>query len=209
MILSNTISRSFESGTTGWSIDDLNDPDIERRWETGSYEFVEGVFTTMPPAFFDGSYSLDNLIYLIRRQFNEMGIHGVFGHEADLILGPQRIARPDAAFLTLEAATQQRELHALTGDPRLTYGRLRVPPTLIIESLSPGHEDHDRQTKRHWYADAGVPNYWLLNALEKSLECLILRGGDYQLDQRGQGDHEIRPSAFAGLVIPLGRVWKV
>jgi Uma2 family endonuclease len=209
MTLSPTISRPFEPGTTGWCVDDLHDLEVEKQWENGSYEIVEGVLTTMPPAFFDGSYSLDNLIYLVRRQFDEMGVRGVFGHETDLILGPQRVARPDAAFLTVEAAAQQKELNALAGDSRLAYGRLRVPPTLIIESLSPGHEDHDRQTKRRWYAEAEVPNYWLLDAMQKSLECLILREGAYQLDQRGQGEEEVRPSAFAGLVIPLGRVWKV
>jgi Uma2 family endonuclease len=209
MILPNTISRPFEPGTTGWSLDDLNDPDVERRWETGSYEIVEGVLTTMPPAYFDGSSSLYLLTRLVDIHLERIGMKGRFAPEADLILAPQRIARPDMVFLTDEAAAIQKRLNARQGDPRLTYGRLRVPPTLIIESPSPGHEDHDRQTKRRWYAEAGVPNYWLLDALEKSLECLILCGDDYQLDQRGQGDQEIRPSAFAGLVIPLGRVWKV
>ena len=82
-----------------------------------------------------------------------------------------------------------------------------VPPTMIMESLSPGHEDHDRETKRGWYARFGVPHYWLLNGYERSLECLILDGANYALDVSGHDQQEVRPSLFPGLVIPLSKIW--
>src|SRR4051794_28272913 len=42
--------KTFEPGTTGWSIDDLDDPEFEARWCAGRYEISDGVLTTMPPA---------------------------------------------------------------------------------------------------------------------------------------------------------------
>jgi Uma2 family endonuclease len=77
----------------------------------------------------------------------------------------------------------------------------------VIESLSWGHESHDRETKRSWYAEAGIPNYWLLDAQERSLECLVLEGSGYRTDQSGRDAAELRPSAFPGLVISLGTLW--
>lgn len=35
-----TGSRPFEVGTTGWTADDLLDPQIERQWEDGRYEII-------------------------------------------------------------------------------------------------------------------------------------------------------------------------
>jgi Uma2 family endonuclease len=52
-----------------------------------------------------------------------------------------------------------------------------------------------------------VPNYWLLDALERTLECLILDGADYRVDQSGKDAAELKPAMFPGLAIPLGRLW--
>ncbi len=98
-------------------------------------------------------------------------------------------------------------MNAARGRKRLKYGRWLVPPTLIIESISLGHEAHDEETKRQWYEQFGVPNYWLLNAYAKTLRCLVLDGGAYRIDQEGQGDAELTPSLFPGLVVPLKTLW--
>ncbi|HZL38562.1 MAG TPA: hypothetical protein VFC78_24855 [Tepidisphaeraceae bacterium] len=55
MPLAPTTSRPFIPGTTGWTADDLDDPQIERQWEDGAYEIIEGVLTLMPAAYFAGS----------------------------------------------------------------------------------------------------------------------------------------------------------
>ena len=91
--------------------------------------------------------------------------------------------------------------------PDLKRTRILVPPLLVIESISPGHEHHDRETKRRWYTEAGVPNYWILDAFEQSLDCLALRDGEYRVDRSGKGKAIVRPRAFPGLSIPLGQVW--
>ena len=89
----------------------------------------------------------------------------------------------------------------------LRFGRLLVPPTLVVESVSVGHEDHDEETKRRWYAEVRVPNYWLLNPYQRSLECLVLKGDHYQIDQAGRGRERLRPKLFPGLVILMGGLW--
>jgi Uma2 family endonuclease len=110
--------------------------------------------------------------------------------------------------MTPEDHRKQDEAHRKRArNPRLRFGRTRVPPTLIIESVSIGHEDHDRETKRQWYAEAGVPNYWIISAFERSLECLKLVNEKYEIDAAGRAQEQVRPSLFPGLVIPLAELW--
>src|SRR5437016_3140051 len=114
--------------------------------------------------------------------------------------------RPDAMLMTMEDLRKQRALRARRRRG-VRYGRVRVPPTLVIESVSIDHEAYDEVTKRGWYAEANIPNYWLLNAYRQSLQCLVLDGPDYRVDQTGRGKAKLRPSAFPGLVIPLADLW--
>lgn len=199
--------REFVPGTTGWSVDDLDDPAIEALWFAGRYEIVEGVLTTMPPAYFDGGYALMRLVRIVEDHVEEHKLGGAFALEVDVILGKYRLPVVDALYLSADDQIKQKQANAQRGRRKLKYGRILIPPTLIIETLSLGHESHDRETKRRWYAEAAVPNYWLLDAQKRSLECLILDGSIYRVDVSGAGDAELCPALFPGLRIPLGRLW--
>lgn len=200
-------TKPFEPGTTGWTVDDLDDPQIERRWFEGRYEIVEGVLTTMPPAYFDGSLPAGRLIRMVERYLDHVKQSGDFASEVDLVVGPRRVARVDFVFLTPQDRDRQEKANAARGRRKLKYGRLLVPPTLIIESVSIGHEAHDAETKLQWYESFGVPNYWMIDGYERTLRCLVLENGKYRIDQDGKGPGEVRPSLFPGLTIPLIDLW--
>jgi Uma2 family endonuclease len=135
------------------------------------------------------------------------GPHGSFSIEVDIVVDETRVAVADAVFLSKQERIRQNDASKRAGKIDATRTRILVPPTLIIESVSPGHESHDRLTKRRWYAEFGVPNYWILDAYQRSLECLILDAGVYKVDQSGSNDAELRPSAFSDLVLRLHDLW--
>jgi Uma2 family endonuclease len=199
--------REFIPGTTGWTVDDLDDPEIDRLWEAGAYEIVEGVLTLMPPACHDGTLPLSRLRRIIERHLDLSKMPGEFSGEDDFIVGRKKVARVDLMFMTPDDHRRQEEANRAKGNPRLRFGRIRVAPTLIVESTSLGHEDHDVETKRVWYAEAGVPNYWILNAFERSMECLKLVDGAYQIDVAARETQPIQPSLFPGLIIQLAELW--
>ena len=206
-----TERRRFTAGTTGWTASDLDDPRIEALWEKGHYEIVEGVLTRMPPAYYDSSIALGRLIETLLPALRLNDPKAIIPTEVDLIVGELRVPKVDALYLSPEQRDRQKQLNALHGRgtrARLKYGRILVPPTLAIESISRGHETHDRLTKRKWYAEMRVPNYWLLNSFEQSLECLVLEADDYRVDASGRGEQEVRPSFLPSLVIPLGKLWE-
>jgi Uma2 family endonuclease len=207
MARSATSSRAFRPGTTGWTAADLDDPHIERKWLRRSYEIIEGVLTRMPPAYFAGSGAVHKLAYRLTAFLESQSQPADLGPEVDIVIDEARVIKADYVYLTPGDKVRQAEAARAAGktDPR--RARLYVPPTLVIESLSPGHELHDERTKRRWYAEFGVPHYWLLNAFDRTLRCLVLESGAYRDDAFGREADEVRPAAFPGLVIPLGRVW--
>lgn len=205
-----TERKRFASGTTGWTASDLDDPQIEAVWERRHYEIIEGVLARMPPGHYDSSVALGRLIEVLLPAARVGDERAVIPTEVDVVGGELRVPKVDALYLSPQDREKQKQLNAIDAQGarrHLTYGRILVPPTLIIESLSRGHEDHDRVTKRRWFAEMKVPNYWLLNYFDRSLECLALEGDDYRVDASGKGEQEVRPSLFPGLVISLGKLW--
>ena len=202
-----TSSRPFEPGTTGWTVADLEDPRIEAQWFSGRYEIVEGVLTKMPAAYFSGSASLNELIYLLKTHLRSRGLPDRFGTEVDIVLGEDRIVVADGVWLSAQDQNRQADAVRFAGEADGRRVRILVPPTLIIESLSIGHELHDRRLKSRWYAEFGVPNYWILDPIARSLQCFVLDGGNYRLDVEGRDQAEMRPALFPELIIPLGALW--
>lgn len=202
-----TISKPFVPGTTGWTVADLDDPAIEQRWLEGRYEIVEGVLTTMPPAYFRGANALYKVMYRVTRFLEERELPGEFAPEVDLVLNETRVCVADAVLLTPEDHQRQDIASRDAGGTGSERTRILIPPTLVIESVSPGHHLHDRRTKMRWYAEFGVPNYWIVDAFQKSLECFILDAGAYRLDQSGRDNQAVRPSMFPELILQLDQVW--
>ena len=202
-----TSPKPFEPGTTGWTASDLDDPAIEREWFRGRYEIVEGVLTKRPPAYFTGGESLFKLMVQVHQHCEAHGPKGSFATEVDIVIDEPRVAVSDAVFLTAEQRVRQDEASRRAGKKDAERTRILIPPLLIIESTSPGHELHDRRTKLRWYAEFGVANYWILDAFDRKLDCYVLESGNYRSDQSGGQSDELRPSAFPGLAIRLSELW--
>ena len=182
--------------------------EIERQFTAGRFEIVDGVLTEMAPPIFDGSFALSHLSRTIEAYLAKTDPRAALVPEVDLILGKRRFGIVDALYLNPEDMRRQRIAHAASGRQKhLQMGRILVPPTLVIESISQGHESHDRETKRGWYEEFRIPNYWILDGLKRSLECLRLEAGRYQVDCFARGSASLRPKAFPGLVIPLKKIW--
>jgi len=199
--------KPFKPGTTGWTAGDLDDPQVEGMWVRGSYEIIEGVLTRMPPSYFAGSTAIHKLAYRLTAHLESRGMPAELGPEVDIVIDDTRVLKADYAYLTSEDLRRQADASRAAGRPDPRRARLYVPPTLVIESVSPGHELHDERTKRKWYAEFGVPHYWLLNAFDRTLRCLVLESHTYRDDAAGRDEGEVRPAAFPGFVIPLGTIW--
>jgi Uma2 family endonuclease len=201
--------RQLIPGSTGWTVNDLDDPKVEAAWEAGHFQIIEGVLAIMPPAYWETSEALQRLVYQIQRYLEGQSLPTGFGYEVDVIVGETRVPKADAVYMSEEDKARQLRANKSRRKPKgIKYGRLRVAPTLVIENVGKGHESEDRIVKRRFYAEAGIPNYWILDVYEKTLECLALAKGAYTLDQIGRGKGKVSPKCFPGLTIELSKVWE-
>jgi len=79
-----------------------------------------------------------------------------------LIFADDDNAAPDVIWLTWE------RLRAVEGED----GKLHGPPELVVEVLSPGavNEQRDRDIKLRLYSRRGVDEYWILDARQRRAE---------------------------------------
>jgi Uma2 family endonuclease len=86
-------------------------------------------------------------------------------------------------------------------------GLARGRPDLVVEVVSPSSARYDRVTKLRWYAQLGVPEYWLVDPSARTLERLLLQGGTYVIAAALADTETFRADTFEGLEIPLAKLW--
>src|SRR5438045_9472989 len=107
---------------------------------------------------------MQRLVQAMQRHLRERELPADFGMEVDRMDGETRVPKVDAVYMSeADQAKQLRATKAKRKPRGIKYGRLCVPPTLVIENISRGHESEDRDVKRRFYAEAGIRNYWILD----------------------------------------------
>lgn len=74
------------------------------------------------------------------------------------------------------------ELAEILGDGRGTITRDMPPPELIIEVVSPGktNKERDYRYKRSEYGARGVPEYWVISPMDSNITVFRLEAGFYE-----------------------------
>lgn len=86
----------------------------------------------------------------------------------------------------------------------ITPTKIKGTPDVVIEILSPSSESRDRRIKRDRYQKAGVPEYWIVDPIEHTVEQLILRDGVYQ---PLPASDVLQLTVLDGVIVRLEEVW--
>lgn len=121
------------------------------------------------------------------------GLGTATGRDVVMWIAPHAVT-PDVFFLSRERR------HALNA--RYCEERADV----VIEVLLRGHEAQDRDVKRRLYQNARVPEYWLIDPLQETIEFLRLSGDVYHARQP-DADGWYRPLWAPGLAFCPSRFW--
>lgn len=108
----------------------------------------------------------------------------IFAVEPELHLG-DHVVVPDLAGWRRET---------LRSEPTTAY--VAVRPDWVCEILSPATSRLDRGPKRNIYGEAGVSFLWLLDPMERQLECFALAGGQWLLQATFEPGDEVRVAPF-------------
>ncbi|MFH1266321.1 MAG: Uma2 family endonuclease [Planctomycetota bacterium] len=60
-------------------------------------------------------------------------------------------------------------------------GGMRGGPDIAVEVVSRESRNRDYDLKRRLYEEAGVPEYWIIDPIQRRVEFLVLEEGRYQL----------------------------
>ena len=78
----------------------------------------------------------------------------------------------------------------------------------MVEVLSPSTSRYDRVLKFSRYAEAGIPQYWIVDPQKPSVEVYdIDADGNYQLTARAEGDESVTVATpLSVTVVPVALV---
>jgi Uma2 family endonuclease len=95
-----------------------------------------------------------------------------------------------------------------TQTPRPRYPEAAL---LVIEVVSEGAEAHERDyvTKRENYEKAGVPEYWIVDPLQKAVTILRLEQGEYVQHSRLEGNQIANSATLPGFTVDCEQIWKL
>lgn len=77
----------------------------------------------------------------------------------------------------------------------------------MVEILLTGHEAQDTEVKRRAYADAGVPEYWIVDPERREVTFLHLTADGYRATAAGE-DGRYRSWSVPGLAVVVEQVWQ-
>ena len=138
-------------------------PDDGRR-----YEIVDGVLYMAPSPNRWHQNASGWLFHYLLTHVKLAGLGEVYHAPFDVELAPKVVVQPDV-LVVLNANLD-----------RITASRIIGAPDLVVEVASPGTATYDRDTKKHAYARAGVPEYWIVDTASRTVEVLVLEAGEYR-----------------------------
>ena len=138
------------------------------------YELVNGELTPMPPE----SILNDRIASLLFAYFlQQIPLRQLSMGTEIVVTGGRATSRlPDLVIFTEDLAT------ALDGATRATVMTDMPAPQLVIEVVSPGPENADRdyRYKRSEYAARGIAEYWVVDPHQQKVTIFELVAGFYE-----------------------------
>jgi Uma2 family endonuclease len=131
------------------------------------YEIVDGVlYMALSPNRWHQDAVLLISHYLVTH-VKLKGLGQVFVAPFDVELTSSVIVQPDVLVI-LNANVEKIKVTRVVGSP-----------DLVVEIASPATATYDRRVKYDAYAQAGVPEYWIVDPIAHTVEVLLLEAGVY------------------------------
>lgn len=152
------------------------------------YELFNGELLEVPP---ESGKNIAIAVFLLLKFAALVGHLRVRPHGLELeVRGEPRNRYPDLTIIRVEHIQQLEQRNTL----RLSM----APPLLVIEIVSPGELQRDRDyiAKRTQYQERDIPEYWLVDPQLKTVLVLELSGNVYTEVNTFSGNSRIRSPLF-------------
>jgi Uma2 family endonuclease len=171
----------------------------------GRFQLINGELIELPPE----SRLNSTIAFVVALIFAKTGIAVELIHPGKCEIQVPVLAPSDAANRYPDLVVLREEHLELT-QRRLTITLDMPPPQLVMEVVSPGKTNRNRDfiNKRSQYAAIGVPEYWLIDPKAKTVMVLALEGDDYKEIGTFQGIAAIVSPTFPALTLSAEQVFQ-
>ncbi|BAU11519.1 hypothetical protein LEP3755_20180 [Leptolyngbya sp. NIES-3755] len=167
----------------------------------GHYELVDGEIIELPPEC-DLNVVIAGFLFSVFLQFTP---HYLIRRGTEIFVSSRSVTSrfPDLMVLNEEGAT------ALDGAKRSSVTHEMPTPELVIEIVSPGDKNYDRDyiEKPQEYAARGIPEFWRIDPGRAVVTVLSLNGEAYQ-SRDFRGNDPIASHTFPNLQLTAEQILK-
>ncbi|MDE0464860.1 MAG: Uma2 family endonuclease [Caldilineaceae bacterium] len=156
-------------------------------------EFSQGQLEVLPLPTFSHQRLVAFLYRLLLGFVEVRGLGVVMFAPLRIQLGQGRFREPDIVFMAAEHAGRLGEQFWRGAD-------------LVMEIVNPDDPDRDKVTKRREYAQAGIPEYWIVDSTEASINVLTLHGQEYALHGEFAAGEAASSVLLEGFKVDVGDV---
>jgi Uma2 family endonuclease len=170
------------------------------------YELTGGVLIALPP---ESGLNVTIAHYLFLKlvaanvSFQLIKVHACELQVTALQRGDAQNRYPDLVVL--------RQEHLALTQRRLTITLDMPPPVLVVEVVSPGQANRNRDfgRKRAQYAERGIPEYWLIDPENQAVIILSLEAEQYIEVGTFREETQIHLPTFPGLKLSAAELFSV
>ena len=162
------------------------------------YELFNGELIEVPP---ESGFNVEIATFLLVQFASMLGSRRIRGHGLELeVRGEPKNRYPDLTII--------REEHIQLLKKRNTIRLSMAPPRLVIEVVSPGDLQRDRDyiAKRLQYQDLGIPEYWLVDPQAEEVLVLELIGATYTEVDTFRGNDLLRSPQLGTLNVTVAQL---
>lgn len=145
--------------------------------DTNRYELIEGELFVSRAPHLDHQRTVTNFIIAFGEYLKKNPVGEIFTTPG-VIFSPKDAVIPDLVFATHDTIEK-----GVIGEGEQFEGKFKTAPELIIEILSYGKKDieRDRLVKRELYGRYAVKEYWVVDGLFNRIEVYRFADGGMQL----------------------------
>jgi len=125
--------------------------------------------------------------------------------DIDVRLMPKEIKKGNLTLLQKDRVFRP-DLSVVCDPEQISEKGCAGAPTLIVEVLSPSNASFDLNEKLNCYLQAGVPEYWAVSPMTRTVQRYVLKDDSYILQVFDQTD-PLSSQSFPGLEITLSDIF--
>lgn len=170
--------------------------DYEKLPEGGPYQLIGGQLLVSPSPSPHHQIISAKLLRILANFVEEHGSGIVFHAPSDVRFTETDIVQPDLYFIRAAREHIIGE-HYIEG-----------PPDLLIEILSRGTAYQDLKKKKDLYERNKVPEYWIVDPTDKTVDVYLLEGNAYDKPIRLDAKNSVSATHIEGFTMPVEEIFK-